>query len=385
MIQQTSPVRRVALETAWAWLDGQALVGSEEKALVDIGIVGRAIARDVFSETNLPASDMAVIDGFAVCVDDILGASDYNPIELSLGNDLGIGRATAVVSGASIPQGFDTIIPVDCVERSEEAIEVAAAAPRGNGVVRTGQALSHGGHLLSAGTCLAPTDIMLLREAGCAEVMLKRRPKVAVVSFGAKGGGDTSSATLAQLIGRDGALALAVENDNATPASRLETCSGADLVLVVGRSGWGDDDIAEALIRQHGALDHHGLALRPCSSVGLGRIGGVPLVLLPGEPLSSWIAYELLVARLLRRWASMSSLIVFGSERRVLSRKIVSSVGTADWVPVLYEADGRVTPVAIPAACPAVVLARAEGFALIPAASEGAASGDSITIHPLKS
>ena len=402
MILRTSPVRRVALETAWAWLDGRALAGSEEKALVDIGIVGRVVARDVLSEVDLPASDMVVIDGFAVCADDILGASDYNLIELSLehppirldqpdrkaaapGDGQATGRAAVVVSGATIPPRFDTILPVDCVERSEEAIEVAAAVPRGNGVVRAGQAAGYGSHLLSAGTRLAPTDIMLLREAGCTEVVLKWRPKVAVVSFGAKGRADTSYETLVQLIGRDGAMALAAENDSATPTSRLETCSGADLVLVIGRSGWGDDDLAEALIRQHGALDHHGLAFRPCSSVGLGHIGGVPLVLLPGEPLSCWIAYELLVARLLRRWASMSSLIAFGSERRVLSRKIVSSVGTADWVPVLYEADGRVTPVAIPAACPVAVLGRAQGFALIPAASEGAAPGDSITIYPLKS
>ncbi len=134
-----------------------------------------------------------------------------------------------------------------------------------------------------------------------------------------------------------------------------------------------------------GALDHHGLALRPCTSLGLGRVGGVPLVLLPGDPLSSLVAYELMAARVLRRWTSRLSLLACPSERRVLSRKITSPVGMADWVPLAIEGDGRVTPLPIPAACPVSVLGRADAFALIPAASEGFASGDSITIHPLKS
>lgn len=383
MTHRTSPVRRVALETAWAWLDSQALAGSQEKAAVGTEIVGRVLACDVQSEADLPATAMSVVDGFAVRADDILGASDYNLIHLPLGFGVGedTGQAVAVVSGRPIPAGFDTALPVDCVERSDEAIEVAAAVPRGNGVVRVGQAAAFGSLLLSAGTCLSPTDIMLLCEAHCAEVMLRRKPRVAVISFGAKGRADTSTAALIHLMARDGASASICP----MAAGQLESCSEADLIVVVGRSGWGDDDVAESLIGKHGSLEHHGLALRPCGSVGFGRLAGVPLVLLPGDPLSAWVAYELLVARLLRRWSSRPSLLAYGSERRVLSRKITSPVGTADWVPLLYQADGKVTPVPIPAACPLSVLARAHAFALIPAASEGAGAGDSITIHPLKS
>ncbi|WP_370676827.1 hypothetical protein [Pleomorphomonas sp. PLEO] len=382
---RTSPVRRVALEAAWAWLDSQALAVSQEKAAVGPEVVGRVLACDVQSEADLPATSISVVDGFAVRADDILGASDYNLIHLSLGLSDGdeAGRAVAVVSGRPIPARFDTVLPVDCVERSEGAIEVASAVPRGNGVVRAGQAAASGSRLLSAGARITPADIMLLREAGCAAVTLKGQSKIAVISFGSKGGADTSGATLVQLIGRDGALASEIASSST--ALCLERCSDADLVVVVGRSGWGDDDVAEGLICQHGSLDHHGLALRPCNSVGFGHLGGVPLLLLPGDPLSAWVAYELLVARLVRRWSSLPSRLAYGSEPRALSRKIASPVGTADWVPLLYEGDGRVTPVPIPAACPVSVLGRAQAFALIPAASEGVASGDSITIHPLKS
>lgn len=381
MMDRTSPVRRVALETAWAWLDSQALAPSEMAAPVGIELVGRVIARDVLSATDLPAGTLTVIDGFAVCADDILGASDYNLIRLCLGEAASAGCAVAVVAGGLIPSGFDTVLPVDCVERSAGAIEVAAAVPRGNGVVRAGQAATIGSPLLSAGTCLSPADIMLLCEARCGEVVLKGKPKVVLVSFGSKAGADTSAAMLAHLMARDGAVV------GARPAAggRLEPCPEADVIVVVGRSGRGDDDVADTLIGQNGALDHHGLALRPCGSVGFGHLAGVPLVLLPGDPLSAWVAYELLVARLLRRWSSRPSLLAFGSERRVLSRKIASPVGTADWVPLLYEADGRVSPVPIPVACPLSVVGRANAFALIPAASEGAGAGDSITIHPLKS
>ncbi len=381
MTYRISPVRRVDLETAWAWLDSLALAPSEETAPAGIELVGRVVARDVRSGSDLPAEALSVIDGFAVRADDILGAGDYNLIRLCLGEAAATGDAVAVVAGRPIPKGLDTVLPVDCAERSDGAIEVATAVPRGNGVVRAGQVASVGSPLLSAGTCLSPAEVMLLGEARCGEVVLKGKPRVALVSFGGKAGADTSAATLAHLMARDGASVSTCP----VAGGQLGPYPEADLLVVVGRSGWGDDDVAEALIGQHGSLDHHGLALRPCGSVGFGRLDDVPLVLLPGDPLSAWVAYELLVARLLRRWSSRPSLLAYGSERRMLGRKITSPVGTADWVPLLYQADGKVTPVPIPAACPLSVLARAHAFALIPAASEGVGAGDSITIHPLKS
>ncbi len=381
MMDRTSPVRRVALETAWTWLDSQALAPPEVAAPVSIELVGRVLARDVLSATDLPADTLTVIDGFAVRADDILGASDYNLIRLCLGGTASAGSAVAVVAGGPIPAGFDTVLPVDCVERSGGAIDVATAVPRGNGVARAGQAVARGNRLLSAGSCLSAADVMLLSEARCDEVVLSGKPRVALASFGSKAGADISAATLAHLMERDGAAVSA----RPTTGGQLEPCPEADLVVVVGRSGWGQDDVAEAMISRHGALAHHGLALRPCGSVGFGHLAGVPLVLLPGDPLSAWVAYELLVARLLRRWSCKPSLLAFGSERCVLSRKIASPVGTADWVPLVCEADGRVTPAPIPAASPLSVIGRAHAFALIPAASEGVAAGDAITVHPLKS
>lgn len=388
MTPQMSPVRRVSLATAKAWLDGLALADGEDLAAVDIGLCGRVLARDVISPTVLPPRDTVIVDGFAVRAEGIIGASDYNPIRLSLGTggQADVDQAMAVVSGDAVPDGFDTVLPIDCVEWGEGSIEVAEAVPRGNGIVRTGQTVASGSQILAADTCIGPADVMLLAEAGCARVALRRRPIVALLSFGAKVGLDASSATLGQLVGRDGASLLATGGDSTPLASRLRACADADLILLVGRSGWGDDDLAETLIRQAGgSLEHHGLALRPCNSVGFGQIGGVPLLLLPGDPLSAWVAYEILVARLLRRWGGMSSAIAYGSERRILSRKIVSPVGIADWVPLLYEADGRVAPLPIPKASPVVVLGRADAFALMTAESEGAAPGDSVTIHPLRS
>lgn len=384
MTQQTSPVRRMSLEAAWAWLDSQAFAPTEQTVSTDTSLVGRVLARDVLAETGLPLHDMAVVDGFAVRVDDVLGANDYNLIRLALSDDTAaptVGRAAPVVSGRSVPAGFDTILPVDSVERLAGAIEVAAAVPRGNGIVQKGQASPDGALLLAAGSRLSAVDVLLLKEAGCKAVSLQRRPKVALLAFGGKDGRDTSSATLSQLMKRDGAD---VEQESGEAlALAAERWSEVDLIVVTGRSGWGDDDVAENLICRYGALDHHGLALRPCTSLGLGHLGDVPLILLPGDPLSSWVGYELMAARVLRRWTSRSPLLAYPSGRRVLTRKIRSPVGMADWVPLAIEGDGRVTPLPIPAACPLSAVAHADAFTLIPAASEGVASGDSITIHPL--
>ncbi len=101
-----SPVRRMSLDGARAWLDGQAFAPTDRMAPTDIGLVGRVLARDVFAKTDLPAGDMAVVDGFAVRVDDVLGANDYNLIRLALWEDsseLTVGRAAPVVSGRPFP------------------------------------------------------------------------------------------------------------------------------------------------------------------------------------------------------------------------------------------------------------------------------------------
>lgn len=386
MIERIAPVRRVSLRAAWDWLDGLRQPDRDEVVVVDAAACGRVTARDVMSPTALPSLDMVVTDGFAVRADDVLGASGYNPIRLSLAGD-GSGKAgevRAVVSGDPVSADFDAILPAESVERADGAIVVTEPVPRGNGLVRRGLVAAAGNPIIAAGTCLSPADLMLLAETGCDGLTVKRRPVVALLSFGAKGVGDSSRATLEQLVTRDGAHLFATSGDVPMERRLREAATAADLIVVVGRSGWGDDDVAEAMIlKAGGTLEHHGLALRPCVSCGLGDVGSVPLVLLPGDPLSTWVGYEMLVARLLRRWSGLRSPLAYRDEPAVLARKIASPVGVADWIPVSCAA-GKATPLPISKAFATIVLGRADAFVLIAAESEGWAPDDVVTIHRLR-
>ena len=378
------PVRRIPLIEAWAWLDRLDLAAASEPSSVGPDLIGRVLTAAVVSPASVPPWDTVVTDGFAVRSNDVLGASPYNPITLTVGARPGepACQAVSVVSGTRFPAGFDCILPTDRVERTGNSIEVFDAVPRGGGIVRTGTVLPANGCVLSEGVRLTAPSLLLLSELGINAVEVRRRPRVAVHAFGAKSGAGMSRALLARLVEGHGATVSGgvSEGVSADPAFTKARAGEADLVLLVGRSGWGDDDDAAAqVLNAGGSIDAHGLALKPCDSVGFGAVASVPVLLLPGAPLSTIVAVEVLVTRLLRRWCELPSR--GEGEPRTLARKISSPVGMAEWVPVADEGDARVSPIALPSLAATAVFAKADAYTLIPAGAEGFGPGETVFVH----
>jgi molybdopterin molybdotransferase len=154
-------------------------------------------------------------------------------------------------------------------------------------------------------------------------------------------------------------------------ARTLPGAASADLVLRIGRSGWGeDDDAVHAIAAAGGRIDHHGLALTPGGSAGLGWLGGAPVLLLPGDPLAALATYELLAGRLLRRLAGRAATFPGPVQRLTLSRKIASPVGVSEFVPVIRHGSNA-EPLALAPADGLAGYARADGFVVVPAGLEG--------------
>jgi molybdopterin molybdotransferase len=184
---------------------------------------------------------------------------------------------------------------------------------------------------------------------------------------------------LCALIERDGGRAHCAHRYG-DMARMLAGVAAADLVLAVGRSGWGeDDDAARAVVAAGGRIDHHGLALAPGGSAGLGWLGGAPLLLLPGDPLSALATYELLVGRLLRRLAGRASEWPYPLRRFALSRKIASPIGLSEWTPVVCRGPSA-DPLALSPADGLAGYARADGFLVVPASLEGYAPGEEVDV-----
>jgi molybdopterin molybdotransferase len=369
---------RLSLLDAWRWLDAcPDLIGSERVSLEEA--FGRALAAPLKFPADRPDRDVALLDGYALQAESTLGASTYNPLFLTLiakGVTVGAGSACVCNAGEAVPPGADTVLPPEAGEAVGAVLEVSDPVARGTGLARKGQAARRDDLAIAAGDRLSAPQIALAASLGITHLTVRSRPDVAIVLAGAKPPATEALGTaLASLVRRDGGLARVLPSDG--DLVRILTGVGAaDLVLLVGRSGWGEDDhAAQAVTAAGGRIDHHGLALTPGGSAGLGRLTEAPLLLLPGDPLSALVSYELLAGRLLRRLAGRAADWPGPVRRCTLSRKIASPIGVSEWVPVLCRGSNA-EPLALGPADGLVGYARADGFLVVPDGLEGYAPGE---------
>lgn len=365
---------RSPLAIAQAWIDRHARP-PDPRAVPLARAAGLVLAAPVSAARDLPDGDRATRDGVAVAAADTLGAGSYNPIALP--------GAVPLSAGEALPPGTDAVLPVESVQAAGALVEAVACVAPGAGVERRGAALKAGVPVLDAGRRLRASDLGLLAALGVDDLTVWPRPRVRVLLAGGPRSGHEALAVLLDgLVRRDGG---APEQVGPLPADRAALAGafaqpGADLILSAGRTGVGADDVAPAALADAGVLAMHGVALRPGDSTGLGLVAGVPVLLLPGEPMACLAAYELLAGRAVRRMAGRSAMLPLTALTAVTARKLVSEIGCVDLHRVRLTIDGRVEPVASPAVPGLAAAARADGFVLIPAESEGLPEGSPVTL-----
>ena len=355
--------------------------GSEPVTLRDA--IGRVLSTQLMFPADRPDRDLALVDGHAVQAESTLGASVYNPLFLTLvpeGVALTAGRASSCNAGDALPPGADAVLPLEIGEAVGSVLEVCDGIARGAGVGAKGQAARFGDVAVAAGRRLEAPQIALAASLGVAQLTVRRRPEVALLIAGAKPhANEALGVALSALVARDGGMAHCAPLHGGIrrmPAALAET----DIVLVLGRSGRGRDDDAErAVAAAGGRIDRHGIAMMPGGSAGVGSLGGAPLLLLPGDPLSALASYELLAGRLVRRLAGRPSEWPYPVRRIKVSQKIASPVGVSEWIPVVYR-NSSVEPLPLAPADGLVGYAGADGFLVVPASLEGYAPGERVDV-----
>lgn len=375
---------RAALGDVQRWIDARSAPPVPEPVPV-AEAAGRVLAAAVAAPGDWPPADRAARDGVAVASTDTLGAGSYNPVPLL--------NAVPVSAGEPLPPGADAVLPVEAVQTDAGFTEALGSVAPGEGVERRGDGLRAGVVLWEVGRVLRPQDLGLLAALGVDAVDVAARPRVRILLVGGpRSGPEVLGAMLAALVARDGGVAEVV---GPLPAKSLPTgratgrdalsaaCAapGADLLLLAGRSGVGDDDVAALALADAGTLVAHGVAMRPGDSAGVGLVATVPALLLPGEPMACFAAYELLAGRAVRRLGGRDPGLPHRRVEARTARKLVSEIGCADLYRVRFTADGAVEPLASPALPGLAGAVRADGFVLIPAESEGFPAGSSVTVH----
>jgi molybdopterin molybdotransferase len=390
---------------------------AESVALLDC--IGRVLAVDVRSEVDVPAFPRSAMDGFAVRGADSFGASDYDPVFVRVigaalpgrpfTGTLGPGEAVRIMTGAPVPAGADAVVPAEVCEEAEGRVAVREAVPPLRHVGARGEDVRAGETVLRAGRRLRPQDAGLLASIGLASIACHRRPRVALLMTGdellppgsqPEGARivDSNSLVLRGLAARDGAEIAACEWLPDRPericAALLE--ADADVLLVSGGSSVGQEDHAPRLVAELGTLDFHGVAMRPSSPAGVGRIGDRKgaqrprseaqpsegerwVFLLPGNPVSCLCAYEFFAGPTLRALGGRPRAWPHRRVRLPLARKLSSAIGRVDYVRVAIEA-GHVVPLAISGASILSSTVRAAGAVIVPRGLEGVPEGAEVEV-----
>jgi molybdopterin molybdotransferase len=342
-----------------------------------------------------------MMDGYAVIADDTQGASPYQRQELAVvGQSLPgqpfaaaveRGQAVKIMTGAPLPAGADAVVPAERAEAADSSVYVLDEVSPGKNVGRRGEDVAAGSVALPAGRLLRPQDLGVLSSIGQGAVEVIRRPRVRIVitgneilPAGAMPAGaqiaDANGPMLAALVARDGGLPELTPPIPDDPAAILAQMRGqADVILVSGGSSVGQEDHAPLLLAEHGELAIHGIAMRPSSPAGMGRLENKLVLLLPGNPVSCLCAYDFFAGRAIRRLGGRSSDWPYRRQRFPLARKLVSVVGRVDYARVRIV-EGQVEPLAISGASILSSTTRADGFVVIPADSEGSPPGAQVEV-----
>ena len=372
-----SCVKLSSLDVALAWIDAAVDPLEEEDAPLDKAI-GRVLTREIRAERPIPPRDCAALDGFAVAADQTVGASSYNPLSLP---------RIELSAGETLPDGMDAVVPIQhsALDGTGNIVVVDTWAA-GSNVDYRGAVVDAGTVLMPAGTVVGRHHVGILVAAGFARLPLVRRPRVRVVQSGMPraGAADSNGPMLSTLIERDGATVLergAISHSRSELAEALGA-DGSDIILVVGGTGPGSEDESAAALAATGEVAIHGVALKPGETAGLGRTAaGAPVVLLPGSPAACLWCYELLAGRAIRRLGGRDASPPYRSRMMMTARKIVSEIGMTEIVPVRYQGENLVEPIASFSEIGLMAAARADGFVIVPETSEGYPPDASVSVY----
>lgn len=284
-------------------------------------LAGRVLAQEVHAALDMPAADNSAMDGYAVRIADLRAGDPLMVSQTVYAGQapakLAAGTVARVFTGSLLPHGADAVIMQEDAIAEGESVVFNGQHTMGQHIRRRGEDIASGAPLLEAGTRLDAAHIALLATQGLAEVAVFAQLRVGILTTGdelVQPGEpraehqiyNSNAAMLTALIEGMGAqvtLALHARDDLDSHTAAFRTLAAqCDLVLSVGGVSVGDKDMVKPALQALGAvLDMWRVRMKPGKPVALAHLNGVPIVGLPGNPVSAYAVFTLLVTPLIRR------------------------------------------------------------------------------------
>lgn len=324
--------------------------------------LGRVLAEDVYSDMDIPPHANSAMDGYAVIAADLAGARRSSPGRLRVIENLAAGyvaehevipgTAVRIMTGAPIPPGADAVVRFEETTQQGEWVELYKAPPVGDNVRYAGEDVRRGDLVLPKGTRIRPATIGMLATLGRQQVQVIRRPRVAILATGDElvdigeplgpgkirnSNGYSNAAQVLQYGGLPILLGIARDQvDDLSAKIRQAFTLGADLLLTSGGVSVGDFDVVKNVLAAEGDLTFWRVRMKPGKPLAFGQIKSVvdgqrrtiPLLGMPGNPVSVMVSFEIFCRPALLTmqgiddlarptiWASLAEAIRSKDERR---------------------------------------------------------------------
>lgn len=375
-------------------LESTGFANTEETVPV-VSSCERVLSRAVYADICSPHYNASAMDGIAVRASDTYGASENNPLILPAD------KYAAVDTGDPLPDNFDSVIMVeDVTEEGEGKVSILSAVHPWQNVRQVGEDICMGDMIAPSFTKITPSLCGAFLAGGVTEVKVIKRPLVAIIPTGDEIVSPKSNPEKGEIIEFNSTIFSAmlsqwqadskvygiVKDKKELLKSAIEKAKEeCDIVLVLAGSSAGRDDYTSTVIGELGKVLFHGIAIKPGKPAVLGSIENVPVIGIPGYPVSGIVIMERIVKSVIETYYSFTA-EKRGKIKAVLGKRVVSSLKYREYVRVtLGKTDGGFVAVPLDRGAGVITsFTKADGIITVPQNSEGFDIGEEVEAELLR-